>query len=139
MFIAKVYNVMVGSLSGIMDEVTVAKDVIREWNQQNAERNGKVFLNVAWTAKIEAIQKIDVVIGIVGNWIEKTDFIEECIKENKRVILLFNAFQGPENTIDSEYDKVVSFKERVLGHCHCVLYRSVTECKQLLENELNTI
>ena len=139
MFTAKVYNVMVGSLSGIMEEVTVAKDVIREWNQQNSERNGKVFLNVDWNSKIEAIQKVDVVIGLIGNWIENTEFVEECIKEGKRVILLFNAFQDPENTIDSEYDKVVSFKECVLGRCHCKLFRGTADFKQLLEKQLNLV
>lgn len=43
MFTAKVYKVVVGSLSGIMEEVKVAKEVIRNWNQENAERGGKVF------------------------------------------------------------------------------------------------
>ena len=139
MFTAKVYNVMVRSLSGIMEEVTVANDVIREWNQQNAERNGKVFLNVDWATKAEDVQKVDVVICIVGNWIENTEFVEECIKSDKRVILFFDAFQDPKNTIESEYNKVVSFKERVQGRCQCLEYRGSVELKKMMEKELNTI
>ena len=48
MFTAKVYRVMVGSLSGAMEEVYVAKETIRKWNQQNAERTGKVFVPIEW-------------------------------------------------------------------------------------------
>lgn len=139
MFTAKVYNVMVGSLSGIMEEVTIAKDVIRNWNQENAERNGKVFLNLNWTAKGEDVQKMDVVIGIVGNWIENTEFIETCIKEGKQVMLFFNSFQDPKNTIASEHDDVNAFRDGMLGRCDCVEFRSTTELKQLLEAGINTI
>ena len=139
MFTAKVYNVMVRSLGGIMEEVTVANEVIREWNQQYAEHCGKVFLNVDWSGKAEDAQKVDVVIGVVGNWIENTEFVEKCVREDKRVILLFDAFQDPENTIDSEYVKVVSFKEHVQGSCQCHEYRGSVEFKQIMEKELNKI
>ena len=139
MFTAKVYNVMVGSLSGIMEEVTVAKDVIREWNQQNAERNGKMLLNVDWATKVKDFQKIDVVIGIVGNWIENTELIDACITEGKQVMLFFNSFQDPKNTIASEHDVVKAFRGRVQGMCNCVDFRNTTELKQLLKTEINTI
>jgi hypothetical protein len=139
MFTAKVYNVMVGSLSGIMEEVTVAKGVIREWNQQNAERNGKVFLNVDWTSKGKDVKKIDVVIGIVGNWLEDTELIDACITEGKQVMLFFNSFQDPKNTIASEHDDVKAFRDGMLGRCDCVEFRSTTELKQLLEAGINTI
>lgn len=46
MFIAKVYRVIVGSLSGAMEEVYLAKETIGKWNQQNAERTGKLYLLV---------------------------------------------------------------------------------------------
>ena len=42
---------MVGSLSGTMEEVYVAKEVIRKWNQENAEREGTLFLLVAGKKK----------------------------------------------------------------------------------------
>ena len=37
MFTAKVYKVMIGSLSGAMEEVYLAKEIIRKWNHYNAE------------------------------------------------------------------------------------------------------
>ena len=44
MFTAQVYKVAVLSLSGIMEEVYTAQEVIRKDNQENAERTGKLFL-----------------------------------------------------------------------------------------------
>lgn len=41
MFAAKVYRIIVESLSGAMEEVHVAKETIRKWNLQNAERTGE--------------------------------------------------------------------------------------------------
>ena len=130
---------MVGSLSGIMKEVTVVKEVIRDWNQKNAERSGKVFLNVDWATKTEDAQKIDVVIGIVGNWIENTELVEACIKEGKQVILFFNAYQDPGNTISSELETVKAFWGRIQNQCHCLEYRSTAYLKTLMKEILNTL
>ena len=130
---------MVGSLSGIMEEVKVAKEVIRNWNQENAEREGKVFLNMDWNEKTVDVQKIDVVIGIVGSWIEKTDFVEECLEDNILVILLFNAYQDPENTIASERDEVKAFKDHSKKRCQCVNFIGVTDLKELIERKLETL
>ena len=77
MFTAKVYRIMVGSLSGAMEEVYVAKETIRKWNQQNAERTGKVFMPIEWGTTPEALQNVDVVGGIIGNWIDDAKFVED--------------------------------------------------------------
>lgn len=139
MFTAKVYNVMVGSLSGAMEEVFAAKEVIQKWNQQNAEREGKVFLCCEWSTKPQDLQKVDVVIGIVGNWIEDTGFIEDCFESGKRVILFFNAFADPGNTIESEHQAVVAFRERVQSHFRCLEYRGNAELKQRVEEAIGEI
>ena len=95
MFTVKVYTVMIGSLSGTMEEVFTAKEVVRKFNQENAGGTGKLFLPVEWTTNLEDLQKVDVVIGIVGNWIDNPDFIENCVKAGKKVLLFFNAFKNP--------------------------------------------
>jgi len=138
MFTAKVYNVMVGSLSGIMEEVVIAKEVIWKWNKQNAERGGKVFLTVDWTTKPEEIQKVDVVIAIVGNWIQNTDIIEEYLRVGKKAIILFNAFQDPKSAIASEQESVKAFRDSLQGCCKYVEYRGAAELKELVENIINT-
>ena len=137
MFTAKVYNVMVGSLSGIMEEVIFAKEVIWKWNKQNAERCGEVFLTVDWNTKPEEIQKVDVVIAIVGNWIQSTDIIEECLRAVKKATILFNAFQDPKSTIASEQESVRAFRDSLQGRCKCVEYRGAGELKELVEKIIN--
>ena len=129
---AKVYTVMIGSLSGTMEEVFTAKEVVRKYNQDNADSSGKLFLPVEWSMKPEDFQKVDVVIGIVGNWIDKTDFIEERIKAKKQVLLFFNAFQDPKNTNQSEHDEVKAFRERMQTLCYCSDYVGGLELSRLL-------
>lgn len=139
MFTAKVYNVMLGSLSGAMEEEFAAKEVIRKWNQQNAEREGKVFLNVEWITNADELRNVDVVIGIVGNWIKDTHFVEACIGSGKQVILFFNAFQDPRNTIASEHDQVKAFRGRMLNRCRCVDYSGNSEFMLGVEQALNEV
>ena len=139
MFTAKVYTVMIGSLSGTMEEVFAAKEVVRQYNQDNAESSGKLFLPVEWSMKPEDVQKVDLVIGIVGNWIDKPDFIEDCVKAGRKVMLFFNAFQDPKNTIQSEHDEIKAFKERMQNQCPCVEYRNTTDLKTLVAERLNIL
>jgi len=138
MFTAKVYTVMIGSLSGTMEEVFTAKDVVRKYNQENGESSEKLFLPVEWSMKPEDLQKVDVVIGIVGNWIGNSELIEVCSKAGKRVLLFFNAYQDPKNTIQSESETVKAFRKSVQGSCHCVTFKGSAELVQLLGAQLNS-
>lgn len=101
MFSANVYRVMVGSLSGTMEEVYVTKDAICKWNLENAERTGRIFLPIEWSVKVRP-DDVDVVLSMVGNWIDNTAFTEDCIKAGKQVVLFFNTYHDPKNTISSE-------------------------------------
>ena len=139
MFTAKVYNVMVGSLSGAMEEVYLAKETIRKWNQQNAERTGKLFMLIEWTAKEEGIQLVDVVIGIVDNWIENTGFMESGVEKGKQVLLLFNACQDTTNTIRSEFEGVLSFRERLQTKSFTAHFNGGTELSSLLNDQLDLL
>lgn len=135
MFSAKVYRVMVGCLSGTMEEVYVAKETIRKWNLENAERAGKVFMPIEWSVQVNP-DEVDVVIGIVGNWIENTAFIEDCIKAGKQVMLFFNAFQDPKNTIPSEHDAVKAFRDKMQDRCCCIDYNGAVELNDILSDRL---
>ena len=123
---------MVGSLSGTMEEVYVAKDVIRKWNQENAERTGKLFMPVE-------CQEVDVMIGIVGNMVEKTDAVLKMIEAGKKVMLFFNAFQDPKNTIPTEREEMMAFKEKMQGKCLCAEYNGNVELGELLKENLSEI
>ncbi len=130
---------MVGSLSGTMEELYAAKETIRKWNLENSEREGKLFLPVEWSLKPEDIKEVDVVLGIVGNWIENTPFIEDCIKAGKLVVLFFNAFQDPKNTIPSEHTEVNAFRENLSPICHCVDFNGIADFGSLLKKQLDKV
>ena len=139
MFTAKVYRIMVGSLSGAMEEVYVAKETIRKWNQQNAERTGKVFMPIEWGTTPEAIRNVDVVVGIVDNWVDNPKFIEGCVGACKQVLLFFNALQDPINTIHGEIEDVKLFMNRVQSFCYCASYNGLKEIEALLNKQLETL
>lgn len=122
---------MVGSLSGTMEEVYVAKEVIRKWNQENAEREEKLFLLVD-----SPMEDVDVLIGIVGNWIDKPESVLQMFEAGKKVMLFFNAFQDPKNTIPSEREEVITFKEQMKDHCLCIEYGRKVALEKIIEEQL---
>ena len=134
MFEAKVYIVNVCSLSGTMEEVYVAKEVIRKWNQENAEREGKLFLLVD-----SPMEDVDVLIGIVGNWIDKPERVLRMVEAGKKVMLFFNAFQDPKNTIPSEREEVITFKEQMKDRCLCIEYGRKVELETIIEEQLSLL
>ncbi len=122
---------MVGSLSGTMEEVYVAKEVIRKWNQEHAEREGKLFLLVD-----SPVEDVDVLIGIVGNWIDKPESVLQMVEVGKKVMLFFNAFQDPNNTISTEQEEMIAFKERMQGRCYCGEYNGSDKLGRLVADRL---
>ena len=130
---------MIGSISSAMEEVYLAKEALRKWNQHNAERTGKLFLLVEWTTNEEDLQNVDMVIGIVGNWIDNAGIIERCVEKGKKVILFFNAFQDTSNTIRSEFEEVRSFCERIQTKCFTAHFKGGTELSSLLSNQFDVL
>ena len=113
MFEAKVYTTAILSLSGMMDETHTARETVSRFNQQHAASTGRLFLPV------DDPQAADVVIGIVGNYIEKADVIEEAVKAGKQVLLFFSKYQDPKNTIPMEGKAVETFKKEMGAKCVC--------------------
>ena len=138
MFTAKVYRIMVGSLSGAMEEVHVAKETIRKWNKQNAERTGKVFMPIEWGTSAEAIQNMDVVVGIIDNWLDNPKFIQGCVDADMQVMLFFNAVQDATNTISCEQESVNRFKDGMKERCCIVEYEGTAEFSGLLDDRLTS-
>ena len=129
MFTAQVYKIAVLSLSGIMEELYTAQEVIRNWNQENAERTSKLFLPVAEDV---TASDADVVIGIVGNYIEKADVIEEAVKAGKQVLLFFSKYQNPENTIPAEVKAVEAFNKEMESKCVCCEFNGKSDFMTVL-------
>ena len=136
MFTAKVYRIMVGSLSGAVEEVYIAKEIIRKWNQQNAECTGKVFMPIEWSSEPAIIQNVDVVVGIIDNWLDNPKIIENSIEACKKVMLFFKAINNPANTIFGELEEVQSFKKRNDFQCFWADYYQLTDLCTLLYDQL---
>ena len=136
MFTAQVYKIAVLSLSGIMEEVFTAQEVIRKWNQENAERTGKLFLPLVGDA---TASDADVVIGIVGNYIEKVEVIEEGVKAGKKVLLFFSKYQDPENTIPAEGRAVEEFKNEMMSKCVCCEFTSKVDFENRLTETIESL
>jgi hypothetical protein len=130
MFEAKVYTTAILSLSGIIDETHTVRQTVSRFNQQNAASTGRLFLPV------DDPQAADVVIGIVDNWVKDTAWVDDCIRQGKRVTLLFSAFQDPNNTIPCEHSEVEAFRKSLQGRCRCVAYRNAAELKEKVTETL---
>ena len=133
MFNAKVYKIAVFSLSGIMEETFAAKETIRKWNEANAESTGRLYLLV------DNPKTSDKVVGIIGNWLGNKTIVEDSLTAGKQVLLFFNAYADPNNTIASEQQTVLSFKESMNGRCFIAEYNGVQELKGLIVEQLDKI
>lgn len=130
---------MVGSLSGTMEGVYVAKEAIRLWNLENAEREGRLYLPVEWSSRFEYLFQVDMLICIVGDWVEKTDVLEDSLKEGKDVLLLFNAFHNPDNTILSEQIVVEQLQSVMETRYSCEMYNGMEDFRRIINNRLSML
>ena len=133
MFTASVYKIAVISLSGMMEETYAAKEEVRRWDLSNAQAAGKLFLPV------DDAQAADVLVGIIGNRLEKTELIDESLTAGKRVLLFFNAYNDPKNTIASEAQAVAAFRAAAQARCFCAEYNGVQQLCSLLCEQLSKI
>ena len=133
MFTASVYKIAVLSLSGMVEEIYAAKEQVRKWNSSNAQATGKLFLPV------DDAQAADVFVGIIGNRLEKTTLVDDALRSGKRVLLFFNAYYDPKNTIATEAQAVAAFRAVAGARCFCAEYNGVPQLSVLLCEQLDKI
>ena len=133
MFNAKVFKIAVISMSGIMEEMYAAKECVRQWNVANAERSGKLFLSVDDT------QAADVLVVVVDNRLENAALVDDSLKAGRQVLLFFNVYQDPKNTIVSEQSAVTDYLNKMQQRCHCSKFNGANELNGLLNGQLNEI
>lgn len=138
MFTAQVYTVQILCLSGIMDEVHSAQEVTRKCNQENVQNEGKLFLQIP---EASTPGEADVVIGIVGNFIDnaKADVIEASVKAGKKVLLFFSEYQDPENTIPAEGEVVKALRHKMESECSCHSFNGRSSFERDLNKSIETI
>lgn len=122
-----------------MEEVHQAKRVVKEWNDKNAEQAGKVFLPVDWSVKAEDVNQADIIVGIIGDWIENPAFVQACIESGKKVILFFQRTHNPEVSISTELRYVDAFKEASQTLCPCFDFNESDEIITLFLSQLRLL
>lgn len=115
---------MVGCPGDTMEELLVAKKVIAQWNEQNAEREGKLLYPIEWDASECNLHDVDIVIGIIGTRIVETELIEKSIKAGKHVILFFRTFNDDRSYLSLDLENLDAFKKRVSDKAECIKYDS---------------
>ena len=115
---------MVGCPGDSMEELLVAKKVIAQWNEQNAEREGKLLYPIEWDASECNLHDVDIVIGIIGTRIVETELIEKSIKAGKHVILFFRTFNDDRSYLSLDLENLDAFKKRVSDKAECIKYDS---------------
>ena len=133
MFQATIYKLSVLSLSGMVEETYAAKEQVRKWNSSNAQAAGRLFLPV------DDAQAADVLVGIIGNRLENTDMVDDALRSGKRVLLFFNAYNDPKNTIATDAQAVAAFRADAAARCFFAEYNGVPQLSRLLCEQLDKI
>ena len=139
MFEAKVYKVMIGCPGDSMEELLVAKKVIAQWNEQNAEREGKLLYPIEWDASECNLHDVDIVIGIIGTRIVDTELIEKSIEVGKHVILFFRTFNDDRSYLLLDLENLEAFKKKIADKAECVKYDSYSTFDSVFVKVLNNI
>lgn len=136
MFTGRVYRIMIGCPSDVKKEVGVAKEVIANWTDLNAEANGMVLLPLHWSSNSypvlgkhpqkeldkQLVEKSDMLVCIfaakVGTPTDTAESgsieeIEEHVKAGKPVMLFFRKQVDITDLKPEEVIKLNDFKKRM--------------------------
>lgn len=142
MYNAKVYTIMFGSPSDIVDERNVFFDIVHGWNHLHSEKSGIVLLPIHWSTdsyplngkhaqKIiddVVVAKSDLLICVFGSKLgTNTDThesgtveeIDEHLKAGKNVMVYFKKSLNidPDSFDTSQLEKLKAFKESIKNKC----------------------
>ena len=159
MFQSNTYRIMIGNPSDIVEEVSIAKEVILKWSCLNAESHNIVLLPLHWTDNAYPgtgqhpqkmldrilVDKSDMLICIFGSKIgTATDThdsgsieeIEEHIKAGKQVMIFFKRNGNVLNIDLNQIKKLQSFRNRIKNTTMWWEYDSANDFRKLLEDKL---
>ena len=139
MFTAKVYRVLVKGAGNTHDDCYTALKVLEDWNAKQGEAKGKVFIPVKPVDDQSLLPEVDVLIGIVGSFIEDQEFFKVNVAAGKIVLLFFNAVHSDNNSMKSEVQEVTAFKEQMEPLCTCLSYVGSAEFADALLGQMNMI
>ena len=137
MFTAKVYRVLVKSAGNTYEDCYTALKVLEDWNANQGEATGKVFIPIKPAEDRCLLPEVDVLIGIVGSFIQDQKFFKANVEAGKRVLLFFNAVHIDYNSMKSEVQEVAEFKEQMEPLCTCLSYCGSSEFTETLVGSLD--
>ena len=139
MFIAKVYRVLVISAGNTQEEHFTALKVLEDWNANQGEKMGKVFIPVKPTNGQCPLPEVDVLIGIVGSFISDQQLFKAYVDAGKKVLLFFNTVHDASNSMQSEVQEVEAFKKQMGPLCSCLSYGGTADFADALLGTFYTI
>ena len=137
MYQANVYRIMIGSPSDIKEEISIAREVLNNWNNLNSEKNRMVLLPIHWSISSypamgrhpqkllneQLVEKSDLMICIFGTRLgSPTDTeisgtveeIKEHRKAGKDVMVFFKMSVDDISSVDpQQLQKIKDFKENI--------------------------
>lgn len=137
MYQANVYRIMIGSPSDIKEEISIAREVLNNWNNLNSEKNRMVLLPIHWSISSypamgkhpqkllneQLVEKSDLMICIFGTRLgSPTDTeisgtveeIKEHRKAGKDVMVFFRNTIDDISSVDlQQLQKIKDFKESI--------------------------
>lgn len=109
MFDAKVYTVSIPSPGVALEEEHIAREVIARWNIEEGEKHGVVYLAIP--NNYRGITP-DIYLFVIDNFVDEQK-VEAAILTEAKVLPFFNQYNDEKNTILSEMQRVVVYKEKM--------------------------
>lgn len=150
---------MIGGPSDVQDEVSIAFEVIHNWNYINSFLHSLVLLPSHWSINAyptlrkkpqkaldeQLVEKSDMLISVFGSrigtptddYISGTvEEIEEHLKEDKPVMVFFSKNIDKSKTNAEQISKLLSFQEDMYSRGLCDEYADLAEFKNKLTDKL---
>lgn len=122
MFNANVYRVLVKSAGNTHEACHTALKVLEDWNANQGEAKGKVFIPVKPAEGQCVMPDVDMLIGIVGSYFFDQELFKAYVDAGKRVLLFFDTVHNASNSMTSEVLEVEAFKKKMEALCACRSY-----------------
>lgn len=131
MFKAEVCTIAIHSLGAILEEEHLAQMTIDKWNKENAEEQGKLFLQVQANCAIVP----DVKVIIIDSYIDASK-VDKIITTGKTTVLLFSTYHDPKNSTQTELDAIKAYREKINGTVICHDYDNKADFAKILISAL---
>ena len=97
----------------------IALKVLEDWNANQGEEKGKVFIPVKPTNGQCPMPEVDVLIGIEGSFISDPEFFKAYVDAGKKLLLFFDTVHDASKSMKIEVQEVDVFKEPMEPRCAC--------------------